>query len=269
MAYITKISAQEKNKDRVNVFLDNKYAFSVELDVVAQFNLRKGKELDDLQIEEIRFADDVKKGFHKAIGYLSFRMRSEKEVRDFLAKKEVSFSASTEIIYRLKELNYLNDASFAEAYVSTHRKTNRKGPAVLKRELKEKGVSEEAITDALQTFSFEDQMEEAKVLTQKFLKKGKKVSTKETSQLIQQQLARKGFPFDVINAVLDEIEFENNEEEEQEVLTLHAEKAMKKYKYDGTFEKKMKVKQFLFRKGFDADMIESFLEKREDHGEKI
>ena len=55
MPYITKISAQKNNEERVNIFLDEKYAFSVDLDVLVKFDLRKGKELDELDIIEIQF----------------------------------------------------------------------------------------------------------------------------------------------------------------------------------------------------------------------
>lgn len=63
MPYITKISAQKNNTERVNIFLDEKYAFSVDLDVLVQHDLKKGKELDEADIIEIQFGDAVKKGF--------------------------------------------------------------------------------------------------------------------------------------------------------------------------------------------------------------
>lgn len=61
MPFITKISAQKKNTERFNIFLDEKYAFSVDADVLVKFELTKGKELDDLEIIEIQYGDEVKK----------------------------------------------------------------------------------------------------------------------------------------------------------------------------------------------------------------
>ena len=54
--------------------------------MLVKFDLRKGKELDELDIIEIQYGDDVKKGFKKALDYLSYRMRSTKEVKDHLKK---------------------------------------------------------------------------------------------------------------------------------------------------------------------------------------
>lgn len=65
MPYITKISAQKNNTERVNVFLDEKYAFSVDLDVLVQHDLKKGKELDEADIIDIQFGDAVKKDFSR------------------------------------------------------------------------------------------------------------------------------------------------------------------------------------------------------------
>lgn len=67
MPFITKISTQKKNTERFNIFLDDKYAFSVDADVLVKFELKKGKELDDLDIIEIQYGDEVKKGDRKSV----------------------------------------------------------------------------------------------------------------------------------------------------------------------------------------------------------
>ncbi len=76
-------------------------------------------------------------------------------------------------------------------------------------------------------------------------------------------LQRKGFSFDVITAALEQTEYANDEDTEREALRQHAEKALRKYRYDGSYESKMKVKQYLFRKGFSLDMIDQFLQEEE------
>ncbi|QHZ48218.1 recombination regulator RecX [Bacillus sp. NSP9.1] len=262
MPYITKISAQKNNEERVNIFLDEKYAFSVDLDVLVKFDLRKGKELDELDIIEIQYGDEIKKGFHKALDFLSYRMRSTKEVKDHLKKKGVADSAITEIIHMLNDYKYLDDREFAQAFVSTHRKTSGKGPDVLYRELKLKGVDEEHIQEALSSFTFSEQVATAVKHAEKMLKKGKKLSSKETKQAIEQHLMRKGFSIDVISAALLETDYENNDDAEREALDKQGEKAMKRCGYDGSYETKMKVKQYLFRKGFSIDMIDQFLDEK-------
>lgn len=181
MPFITKISTQKKNTERFNIFLDEKYAFSVDADVLVKFELKKGKELDDLDIIEIQYGDEVKKGFNRALEFLSYRMRSTKEVEDHLKKKEISAPVIAEVIHKLNDYKYLNDQEFAAAYVSTHKKTNGKGPDVLFRELRAKGIDDDTIKEALSSFSFEDQTREAVKHVEKLLKKDKNFQQKNSN----------------------------------------------------------------------------------------
>lgn len=97
----------------------------------------------------------------------------------------------------------------------------------------------------------------------KLVRKEKNRSAKEIEQRIKLQLQRKGFSFGIIDKALQEAYDGQEEEKEEEALLYMLEKAKRKVGYDGSFEKKMKVKQFLFRKGFDLDTIDHVLDKGE------
>src|SRR4051812_6617932 len=88
MAVITKITAQQKNKDRYNIFMDygkgEQYAFSVDEEVLIKHRLKKGMEMDELSLIEINYQDDIRKAYNLGVGYLAARIRSEKEIRDYL-----------------------------------------------------------------------------------------------------------------------------------------------------------------------------------------
>src|SRR4051812_12758228 len=141
MATITKITTQQKNQDRFNIFMDygkgkgEEFAFSVDSDVLIKFQLKKGMELDDFSFMEIQYQDDIRKAYNKAIHYLSRRMRSEKEIRDYLFSKEIEEPVINEIIHKLSALKYINDEEFALAYVRTQANTTDKGPTIIKMEL--------------------------------------------------------------------------------------------------------------------------------------
>ncbi|MEY9865327.1 hypothetical protein ABIE66_000706 [Peribacillus sp. B2I2] len=138
MPIITKITTQKKRKDRYNIFVDEKYAFSVDEEVLLKFQLKKGTSLDDLLLAEIQFHDEIQKAFTDALNYLSYRMRSESEIRLYLKKKETEEPIIKEAIHKLYSFNYLDDLEFAKAYVRTHVNGGNKGPTTLKLELKEK-----------------------------------------------------------------------------------------------------------------------------------
>lgn len=268
MAVITKITTQQKNTDRYNIFLDEgdgeKFAFSVDEDVLIKFQLKKGMELDELTRSEIHYSDDIRKSYNSAIGFLAHRIRSEKEIVDYLLKKEVEEPVINEVLHKLKTQDYVNDQEFATAYVRTQINTTDKGPDVIRRELREKGITQELIQHCLLEFSFDLQVEKAGVLAGKFAKKNSKESTRVLKQKVDQFLVRKGYSFEVIGLAFEEKDNAVAAEDELEAIRYQGEKAQRKFaKYSG-YEYKQKVKQTLYRKGFKMDLIEKFLEEQEE-----
>ena len=81
-----------------------------------------------------------------AFRYLSFRARSEKELRDNLLEKEFSIEEIDAAVTRLKELNYINDRQFASDFVSSRSRNKPKGKKLLIMELKKKGITIEDVT---------------------------------------------------------------------------------------------------------------------------
>lgn len=263
MPIITKITTQKKRTDRYNIFLDEKYAFSVDEEVLLKFQLKKGKEIDSLLLSQIQFQDEIQKCFTAALGYLSYRMRSEAEVRLFLKKKNMEEPIMNEAIHKLYLYNYLNDLDFAKAYVRTHVNGGNKGPITLKLELKEKGISGNLIQQALLEYPFDVQVEHAKHLAAKSIKKEKNISERALKLKLEQMLSRKGFTRDSLVIALEDVKIEKDDEEEWDSLCFHAEKVVRRYRaYEG-FQFQQKVKQALFRKGFPLELIDRYLSEME------
>ena len=259
MPIITKITTQTKRTDRYNIFIDEKYAFSVAEEVLLKFQLKKGKEIDSLLLSQIHFQDEIQKSFTAALGYLAYRMRSEAEVRLFLKKKEMEELIINETIHKLYLYNYLNDVEFAQAYVRTHVNVGNKGPVSLRLELKEKGITEETIQKALLEYPIDVQVECAKHLAEKSINKEKNISERALKQKLEQMLSRKGFTHDVIVHALADVTIEKKDEEQWDSLCFQAEKIVRRYRaYEG-FHFQQKVKQALYRKGFSLELIDRYL----------
>ncbi|TYR79229.1 recombination regulator RecX [Priestia megaterium] len=263
MAVVTKITTQQNNRERYNIYLDygkgEEFGFGVDEHVLIQYNLTKGRVLDEFELSEIQFADDTKKAYNSAISYLSYRMRSEKEVKEYLAKKEISAIIIQQVIQKLLANRYLNDEEFAKAYVLTQMNTTPKGPRVIKRELQEKGISESIITLSLCEYPKEQQIETATKLIAKLKGKYKKMSQVMMKQKVEQFLANKGYSFSIINEAFNEMNLEKESDEQWEALKYQGMKAHRRYeKYSG-WEYEQKMKQSLYRKGFSLDDIDSFL----------
>lgn len=264
MKVITKISLQQKLTDRYNVFVNEQYAFSVDESVLIQFGLKKGMELTDEQIAVITRQDAMRKGLNMAIHFLSMRMRSEKEVREFLAKKEVESEAVEEIIHNLYRMSYLNNAEFAKAYTNTQINTSDKGPKVIERELKEKGIDDSLIEKALAKFETDLQLEKSCKLAEKYRQKYRKESPVIQKQKIEQTLMRKGYDWGIIQEAIAGSEKEESEEENWQALMYQAEKAHRRYNKFSGGEYRQKMKQALYRKGFSISDIEQAIEKLQE-----
>jgi regulatory protein len=271
VAIITKITTQKKNQDRFNVFLDygkgEEYAFSVDTEVLIKFQLKKGMELDDLSFLEVQYQDDIRKAYNLAIHYLARRMRSEKEIRDYLAQKEKEEPVINEVIHKLLSYKYINDEEYALAYVRTQINTSDKGPDVIRMELKERGISETFSLLALAQFPQELQVEKAIKIYEKANQKYAKDSQRIIHQKAENLLLRKGYPFDIINIAAQEAKIDKDNDEEMEAIKYQGEKAHRKFSNYTGYEYEQKMKQTLFRKGFSMDLIEKYIEIVKNHDE--
>jgi regulatory protein len=263
MAVITQITVQQKQKDRYNIYIDDgngeKYAFSVDEAVFIQYKLKKGMELDEFTMTEILFQDDIHKAYSFAVKFLAVRMRSELEVTNHLQKKGVVETIIREVIHKLKKQQYINDQEFANAYVRTQMNTSDKGPVVIRQELKQKGMTEAIIEEALQEYPYEKQLEQAIACAEKFFRKKQDDSSKAIKQKLELLLVRKGFPFEIIHEAIREIDLENSGDQEKAALRKQGEKLISKYKRYSGDEFLQKMKQALYRKGFSLELIDEFL----------
>lgn len=265
MPTITKVTVQKKRTDRYNIFLDSgqgeEYGFSVDEDVLIKHSLKKGMVLDDLLLSKIAYSDDIRKAYNTAVNYLARMMRSEAEVRKHLAEKEVDEVIIQEAIHKLNEYQFLNDEQLAFAYVRTQMNTTDKGPTLIKRELKEKGIPEEYIIGAIEEYPFDLQIEKATSLCEKYMKKNKQESKKIMKQKMEQLLFRKGYSSQVFQIAFEQIE-ETSDEDEFGSLRYQAEKLERKYSKFTGYEYEQKMKQALYRKGFSIDVINKYLESK-------
>lgn len=268
MTIITRITVHPKKKDWYYVYIDRgageEFGFTIDSDLFIRFQIQKGMEIDDAQLMEIVHEKEKKRAIGLAFSYLSYRMRSEHELIEYLKRKELEQSIIVECIDTLKSYHYINDEEFSNQYVQSKMNTQLKGPLLIKRELEEKGISSTLIASSLSRVSFDSQVSRLVSYIEKRQEALGNTSLKEKKQKLYQQLYRKGFSRDVIQTAFAEANWKYSDEGERSALQYHGEKALYKYrKYTG-YEKKMRVKQYLVRKGFTFEQINSFLQQNEE-----
>ena len=199
MPIITALKSQ-KNKNRVNVYLDDKFGFGIDLDNFVLLHLKLNQELTQEEVEKIVRKAEFQKTWDKLLRFAMLRPRSEKEVKDYFRRKEIHESLHEDLFKKLKHLNLLNDLNFAKWWIDQRSNFKPKSKRIIIQELRIKGISTDNIDDAFgETVIDEEKL--AKELVEKKLYKWQGLDERVRKQKISQYLAGKGFGWDVIEKI--------------------------------------------------------------------
>lgn len=147
MPIITRLVAGKKNPNRVNLYLDGSFACSLSIDEVAKHSLKKGLVLTLEQLNSLRQTDDVLHDYAKILNFLSYRPRSESEVRTRLLQYHCNDIQA--VVAKLKANKYLNDLAFAHWFVDSRTLHKTRSPRALRAELTRKGIERTIIDQVL------------------------------------------------------------------------------------------------------------------------
>ncbi|MBN1154854.1 RecX family transcriptional regulator [candidate division KSB1 bacterium] len=205
---ITKIEVQKKNKNRVSVFISDEFAFGVDQDILIAFGLYKGVKLTQEQIDDIRLADNKKCAKDRALRFLSYRDRSEKEIHDKLVTLGYDEKVVAWVITELQRLMFVDDRRFAVAFAKNKMLSRPCGEFMLRSELKRKGIHDDLIDMAIdEVFSQKDQANIALELAEKKILQKRDCTDKlKLKKQINDLLLRRGFSYDIVRYVLENVE---------------------------------------------------------------
>ena len=204
MAIITKIEAQKRSKDRVNIYVDEEYFMAVYAELVYTHSLKKGMEIDKESLESLLHDEMYMKAKNKALSVLSKSDQSEKKLREKLLN-DYDENIVEEVIEFLKGYKLINDNLLAEKIVHDNMNLSKFGKNKIKQNLYNKGIAASDIQDAISQFDPDEEYENAKYLAEKRLKRLKGEDKNKINQKIYQHLAYKGFSYDIIKRVLREL----------------------------------------------------------------
>ena len=211
---ITALSIQQKDPNRVNVMVDGKYRFSLDVYQLAHLGVRVDNEYSDKELAELETESQFGKLYARALEYCLMRPHRAREVRDYLYRKTrttmvksrrtgeikerlgVSMEMTVRVFDRLVEKGYIDDEKFTRFWVENRNQTKGVSRRKLQAELMAKGVSRSIIDRALLNSNRTDYAELMKVIA-------KKRSRYLDEQKLMQYLARQGFSYDDIKHALD------------------------------------------------------------------
>ena len=140
---ITALRVQQRNKERISIFLDDEYAFSLPLLEAA--SLRKGQMITPEDISQLQAIDERQQAYDRAVRFLGYRPRSVAEIRRKLREYEVEDVIIDEVIERLAGYGYVNDEEFARFWIRNREEFQPRGAMALRSELRQKGISNQII----------------------------------------------------------------------------------------------------------------------------
>ena len=200
MSEITKIEDQ-KNKKRVNIFVDDAFFCGLHKEIVVIFGLKVGKNIDEKALKQAVFESEVKMAFEKAMDYLSLRMHTQKELFEKLLKKGYEKDIIEKAIEKLEEYHYIDDNLFARQFIEQNKKYSKK---MLENKLKAKGISTDITKTNMTDRQETEELELCLFYASKYAK-NKDVSSLNGVQKMYASLSRKGFSFETIKKACSKV----------------------------------------------------------------
>ena len=226
---ITKMKQGVKNPNRVNVFVDSEFSFSLDVAQVVDYKLKVGMVLTEERLRELKEASEYGKLYQRTLEWALMRPRSIRETEDYLYRKlkmsssgrssrpssrgslssprsDCGFPAedisklSSEVIHRLTTRGYVDDRKFAEFWVQNRFIKKGVSRKRLMMELMKKGVAREIIEEVL---GERDDREEIQKMIEK-----RRSKYADDEKLIA-YLCRQGFSYELVQEMVKENKGEN------------------------------------------------------------
>jgi regulatory protein len=196
---VTSIERQPRRR-RINVFVDGRLTLALALSLVQEEGIHAGMTVDEAELEALRLEDERRTAYDAAIHLLSYRPRSEREVRQRLRRRGITPAVIDETVQRLRESHYLDDAAFAQFWRESREALSPRSGRLIRSELLSKGVASATATTTVEGL---DDEEAAYRAASKRLKAHRSDDYDLFRRRLGGFLTRRGFSYDVIRRVLD------------------------------------------------------------------
>jgi regulatory protein len=206
MPQITQILEQKRRANRRNVYLDGTFAFGCNINVIAKFRLRVGMELTADQINQIQLGEVKQECFDAAIRFIESRLHSRAELKRKLGRREYGEAVLEATLDDLTRLGYVNDARFAQTKALSAAQHKHHGRRRAMVELFKAGVTDETARRAVEdVYEVTDSTGIARALAMKQAPRLRKLDPIVARRRLVGMLQRRGFDYDSIRPVVDEV----------------------------------------------------------------
>jgi len=202
MRKITALRVERGRRKRVKIALDGKSAFSVEAEVAAKEGLQIGQLLSEDQIEALARSDHYHRCLNAAVHYLSYRPRSESELKERLRQRGFDDDTQEAVRTRLKELGLVDDMAFAQFWKDNRESFSPRSRRLTKLELRQKGVANDIIDQVVDAIDDDDSAYRAALSKARSLPRS---DYQRFRRRLGEYLKRRGFSYGVINHTVERL----------------------------------------------------------------
>lgn len=213
-----RIEKIQKDKKRKNIYIitfNNGYSIEILNETLLRSALRSGDLIEEKDINNILLQNQTLEAKNIAMRLLAKRIRSEKEIIDKLKKKNIGDKVISITINELKRIGLVNDKEFVEKFIndSILLQKNISKYALLNK-LRQYGISEQLAKESItKLISEDDEYQRALLLASKKIKHLKRFDIAKQRQRIISFLSSKGYNWDIIRKVLNDLKFDYEDNE--------------------------------------------------------
>ncbi len=203
MPVVTDIKKQRRvGSNRFNVSIDGVYAFTISDLDLSMSSLRIGSELTPAELEEYKQNADEAKAYALALRFLGVRLRSRRELQDYLVRRGCEPDESEVALERLERLDLVDDTRFARAWIADRQALRPRSKLRLAQELMAKGVAREIIDQVLREVEPDGELEALKTL----IGRKRRLAQYQDANKLTAYLQRQGYRWELIKNALEVVE---------------------------------------------------------------
>lgn len=247
---------QKLKENKYKVFFQNREEVLYD-DIIIKYNLLVNKIIDDTLLNKILKENNALDAYYLSIKYIDKRLRSEKEITNYLLKKQFDDKIIADTILKLRESNYLNSKLYLNSFINDQINLTLNGPYKIINMLSELGFLESDITNLLKEYD-DKWLDRIKKYVNKKIKLNHKRSNYDFKAKIKSELINMGYQIDLINEVLNDIELND-----EDTFMKNAEHIYNKYINKYEYNKFIYLfKNKLYALGYSQDLINKYLENK-------
>jgi regulatory protein len=193
---ITALKQQVKKPERVSVFVDDKYEFSLSLSEVVKYGVKNGLEIDEADLKKYKKLSEDGKVSARALEWVLNRPHSIREFRDYMFRKKADLDLTEKLINQFSKQKYLDEEAYGKWLIELRSRAGKSNRAI-KAELRAKWLDRELVDQLIEV---QGDGEEQRL--RELVAKKQKLSRYRDPLKLKQYLAAQGFSYDLIKSVL-------------------------------------------------------------------